>query len=66
MPDKGYDGNNKINDRKKHIVIDTLGLQLFIVVTSVNIYDSKVAEIVLKKMKGKFPRLKKFWQMVLI
>lgn len=38
LPDKGYDGdgNKKINGRKRHIVVDTLGLLLCIVVTPSN------------------------------
>jgi putative transposase len=59
IPDKGFDGNKKIKGRKRHIVVDTLGLLLCIIVTPANIHDSVAAELVLKKMKGKFPRLKK-------
>ena len=59
LPDKGFDGNKKIKGRKRHIVVDTLGLLLCIVVTSANVHDSIAAETIFKKMKGKFPRLKK-------
>ncbi len=59
IPDKGFDGNKKINGRKRHIVVDTLGLLLCIVVTEANIHDSIAAETIFKRMKGKFPRLKK-------
>ncbi len=59
LPDKGFDGNKKIKGRKRHIVVDTLGLLLCVVVTSANIHDSRAAEFILRKMKGKYPRLKK-------
>lgn len=59
IPDKGYDGNKKINGRKRHIVVDTLGLLLCVVVTCANVHDSIAAERVFTRMKGKFPRLKK-------
>jgi putative transposase len=59
IPDKGFDGNKKINGRKRHIVVDTLGLLLCIVVTEANVHDSIAAETIFKRMKGKFPRLKK-------
>lgn len=35
----GIDGNKKINGRKRHIVVDSLGLPLAISVTAANIYD---------------------------
>ena len=59
IPDKGFDGNKKIRGKKRHIVVDTLGLLPCIVVTEANVHDSVAAETIFKKMKGKFPRLKK-------
>ena len=59
IPDKGFDGNKKIKGRKRHIVVDTLGLLLCIVVTQANVHDGIAAESVLRKMKGKFPQMKK-------
>jgi putative transposase len=49
----------KIKGRKRHIVVDTLGLLLCIVVTGANVHDSVAVETIFKKMKGKFPRLQK-------
>ncbi|MFV0305572.1 MAG: transposase [Moheibacter sp.] len=40
----GYNGGKKIKGRKRHIVVDTLGLLLFVVVHSANIHDSKSAK----------------------
>ena len=59
IPDKGFDGNKKIKGRKRHLVVDTLGLLLCIIVTQANVHDSVAAETVMRKMKGKFPRMKK-------
>jgi putative transposase len=39
----GYDGGKKIKGRKRHIVVDTLGLILAVVVHSVTPHDSKAA-----------------------
>jgi putative transposase len=56
----GYDGGKKIKGRKRHIVVDTLGLLLAVVVTAANLDDGTYASLVLKKLKAeKFPRLKK-------
>jgi putative transposase len=38
--DIGYDGGKKIKGRKRHIVVDTLGLVMIIVIHAANIHDS--------------------------
>ena len=54
----GYDGGKKINGRKRHIVVDTLGLLLAVVVTAGNVDDGVGAQKVVGKMKLEaFPRL---------
>ena len=45
--------------RKEHIVVDTLGLPMSVVVHEANVHDSVGADGVIDKMKGCFPRLKK-------
>ena len=37
--DKGLDGGKKINGRKRHIITDTLGLIVGVIVTAANIHD---------------------------
>ena len=39
--EKGFDGGKKINGRKRHLAVDTLGLPLAIHVSAANIYDSE-------------------------
>lgn len=58
-PDRGIDGNKKIKGRKEHIVVDTLGLPMGVVVHEANIHDSAGAHTVIEAMRGCFPRLKK-------
>jgi putative transposase len=54
----GYDGGKKIKGRKKHIVVDTLGLLLAVVVTPANFDDGTHAAKVLAKLdRERFPRL---------
>ncbi|MCG6190480.1 IS5 family transposase [Maribellus maritimus] len=50
----GYDGGKKIKGRKGHIIVDTLGLILAIVMHSVTPHDSKAAECVLVRLKNKY------------
>jgi putative transposase len=56
----GYDGGKKIKGRKRHIVVDTMGLLLAVVVTAANLDDGTYASLVLAKLPAeKFPRLTK-------
>jgi transposase len=47
---KGFDGNKKVNGRKRHIVVDTLGLVLVVVVHAANQHDSPAARAVLTSL----------------
>lgn len=47
--------------RKRHILVDTLGLLLVVVVHAANIQDSEGAKLVLRKAVGRFPRLATIW-----
>jgi putative transposase len=58
----GYDGGKKINGRKRHILVDTLGLLLAVVVTTAALDDGAAAATVVGKLDIKaFHRLKKIW-----
>jgi len=50
----GYDGGKKIKGRKRHIVVDTLGLLMTVVVHAANVHDSVAAKGVFKVLKDKF------------
>jgi putative transposase len=55
----GKNAHKKVNGRKRHLVVDTLGMVVAAVVHSAGIQDRDGAKPVLKKLVGKFPRLKK-------
>jgi len=58
----GYDGGKKIKGRKRHIVVDTMGLLLAVVVTAANCDDGTHAALVLAKLSAEqYPRLKKIF-----
>ncbi len=60
MPtEKGYDGNKKVNGRKRHKNTDTLGFLMAIVIHDANINDREGAKLLLKNATYKYPRLKK-------
>jgi putative transposase len=57
----GYDAGKKINGRKRHLLVDTMGLVLLVVVHTANIQDRDGARLLLAKAKGLFPRLQRIW-----
>lgn len=58
----GYDGGKKINGRKRHIVVDTLGLLLTVVVTTAALDDGAAASRVVDTLDPTaYPRLRKLW-----
>jgi transposase len=48
---RGYDGGKKVPGRKRHIVTDTLGLLLVVVVTAANIGDRDAATGLLRRLR---------------
>jgi putative transposase len=50
-----------VNGRKRHIVVDTLGLLLAVLVHSADIQDRDGAPALLWRLKGRFPRLRLIW-----
>src|SRR6478672_5664715 len=55
----GKDAHKKVNGRKRHLVVDTMGMVVAAVVHSADIQDRDGAKPVLRKLVGRFPRLKK-------
>src|SRR5499433_3226960 len=55
---RGYDAGKKVNGRKRHLVVDTLGWLITVVVHPANIQDYHAARDVVAKAKQRFPRLK--------
>jgi putative transposase len=59
--ERGYDAGKKIKGRKRHILVDTMGLLLLVVVHVANVQDRDGARLLLDKAKGLFPRLRLIW-----
>ena len=56
--DIGTDGGKKVHGRKRHILVDSLGLLIAVVVTAANVDDAQAAQEVLAQAPGRdFPRL---------
>ena len=52
---RGYDAGKKINGRKRHIVTDTLGLLLVVLVTAASVQDRDGGRGILKLLKAALP-----------
>ncbi len=57
----GFDGGKKVNGHKRHILTDTVGNMLNVVVRAANLYDGKGGELVLSKILDTFPTIEKIW-----
>jgi putative transposase len=58
---RGYDAGKKVTGRKRHILVDTLGLPLCIVVTPASVSDPAGAKLVLRRLGGFCKNLRKIW-----
>ena len=54
----GFDAGKKVKGRKRHLVVDTLGLLLAVTVTAASVQDRDAAEPVVAKAYAKVPGLK--------
>jgi putative transposase len=58
---RGYDAGKKINGRKRHIVVDTCGLLLVVLVTGAGVQDRDAARLLLWALRTCFPTIKLLW-----
>lgn len=59
--ERGYDAGKKVNGRKRHILVDTMGLVLMVIVHAAKIQDRDGAKILLDKAGDRFSRLQLIW-----
>ncbi|MFF0465791.1 IS5 family transposase [Streptomyces mexicanus] len=58
---RGYDPGKKINGRKRHLVVDTKGLPLMVMVTPADLHDSAAAKEVLFRLRLMHPEITIVW-----
>jgi transposase len=58
---RGFDAGKKVNGRKRHIVVDTMGLLLLVVITSAGVQDRDGARRLLEKVAMTMPSLALLW-----
>lgn len=59
--ERGYDAAKKVKGRKRHILVDTMGLLLAVLVHPANIQDRDGAKLLLWRIKLQFSRLQLIW-----
>ncbi|MFI5534223.1 IS5 family transposase [Kitasatospora sp. NPDC051853] len=58
---RGFDGGKKVNGRKRHIVVDTLGLLLSVLVTAASVTDRDAARTLLARIRARHWRITLVW-----
>ena len=59
--ERGYDMGKRVAGRKRHIVVDTMGLLLAVVVHSASVQDRDGIKLVTEGITARFPRLELIW-----
>lgn len=59
--DTGFDAGKKVKGRKRHLVVDTLGLLLAVTITAASVQDRDAAAPVVAQACAKVPGLKKLY-----
>jgi transposase len=58
---RGFDVHKSVKGRKRHLLVDTLGLPLSFYVTPADMHDTQGARRLLTGLKCFVPRLRKIW-----
>lgn len=58
---RGFDGGKLVNGRKRHIVTDTLGLLLTVLVTGADATDRAAAHTLLTRIRARHRRIRLIW-----
>jgi len=60
-PERGYDAGKNVNGRKRHLLVDTIGLLLIVVVHAASTQDRDGAKLVPERLRHRFSRLRLIW-----
>jgi len=58
---RGFDGGKQITGRKRHILVDTCGFLLAVLVTSTAVQDRDGVRLLLQKLAGFCKKLRLIW-----
>ena len=58
---RGFDKGKNVNGRKRHVLVDTLGLLLAVVVTAASTADPAGARLLVARLGSGGKKLRKLW-----
>jgi transposase len=58
---RGFDAGKKTTGRKRHLIVDTLGLLLVVMVTSATVQDRPGGRAILERLAARFPTVALVW-----
>lgn len=58
---RGFDAGKKVNGRKRHVVVDTMGLLLAVIITAASVQDRDGARRVLDRLRFTMPSVVHIW-----
>ena len=58
---KGFDAGKQIQGRKRHILVDTLGLLLVVVVTAASVQERDGAKLIFQAFTGSCKKIRRIW-----
>lgn len=58
---KGFDAGKKIQGRKRHILVDTMGLLMAVIVTAASVQDRDGAKLLLQSLSGSCKKIRRIW-----
>ena len=59
--ERGYDKGKNVKGRKRHVLVDTLGLLLVVIVTAASVSDSQGARLLFARLSGACKKLRLIW-----
>jgi putative transposase len=59
--ERGYDAGKHVKGRKRHILVDTMGLLLAVVVTAASVSDPAGARALFKRLQGSCKKMRLIW-----
>jgi putative transposase len=59
--ERGYDKAKNVTGRKRHLLVDTLGLLLVVVVTAACVQERKGAKLLFQRLTGACKKLRRIW-----
>jgi len=58
---RGFDAGKKTTGRKRHVIVDTLGLLLVVMVTAASVQDRAGGRAILARLAARFPTVAPIW-----